>query len=94
MTASSMPAPLQDMQSVSLQQHVAAAHCSPVMCRKIGVALRRFPEITTDTVALLDEWATRFFEELDYVKEGQNGNIFAEQMREALPQVRAGSFAT
>eukprot|EP00891_Asterochloris_glomerata_P005985 jgi/Astpho2/5985/e_gw1.00084.8.1_t len=55
--------------------------------RKIGVALRRFPEITTDTVALLDEWATRFFEELDYVKEGQNGTIFAEQMREALPQV-------
>ena len=77
---------------MSLQQRVSTTHCSSAICRKIGVALRRFPEITTDTVALLDEWATRFFEELDYVKEGQNGNIFAEQMREALPQVTEGSF--
>ena len=78
---------LQGVQSVSLQQCVSMAHRFSAIRRKIGVALRRFPEITTDTVALL------FFEELDYVKEGQNGNIFAEQMREALPQVTAESFA-
>lgn len=38
-------------------------------CRKIGLFLRRFPQIGTDVVALLDEWAVHFFEELDYVHE-------------------------
>lgn len=41
-------------------------------------------------VALLDEWAARFFEELDYVKEGQNATIFAQQMARDLPQVCLG----
>lgn len=41
----------------------------------------------TDFVALLDEWASRFFEELDYVKEGQNAELFAAQLAEDLPQV-------
>lgn len=41
----------------------------------------------TDFVALLDEWASRFFEELDYVKEGQNAELFADQLAEDLPQV-------
>jgi aarF domain-containing kinase len=35
----------------------------------------------------VDEWAARFFEELDYVNEGENGLLFAEMMREDLPQV-------
>ncbi len=56
-------------------------------CRRIGVFLRRFPEIKTDVPALIDEWASRFFEELDYVKEGQNATRFAESIREDLPQV-------
>lgn len=30
--------------------------------RKLGLFLRRFPQVTTDVVALLDEWAARFFE--------------------------------
>lgn len=55
--------------------------------RKIGVFLRRFPEIRTDVPALIDEWACRFFEELDYVKEGQNQIRFAESIKEDLPQV-------
>lgn len=38
-------------------------------------------------VGLVDEWAARFFEELDYVKEGENGMIFSEMMRKDLPQV-------
>jgi aarF domain-containing kinase len=45
-------------------------------------------QITTDVVALLDEWAARFFEELDYIKEGQNATIFAQQMARDLPQAR------
>jgi hypothetical protein len=30
--------------------------------RKVGLALRQFPSITTDVTALLDEWAARFFD--------------------------------
>lgn len=57
------------------------------MCRKFAVFLRRFPSIRTDVVGLLDEWAARFFEELDYVREGNNGILFAKQMAKDLPQV-------
>ncbi len=32
----------------------------------------------------------RFFDELDYVHEGQNATKFAEQMKDDLPQVRRG----
>ncbi|KAJ0966568.1 hypothetical protein J5N97_023485 [Dioscorea zingiberensis] len=55
--------------------------------RKLGLVLRRFPQISIDVVGLVDEWAARFFEELDYVNEGENGALFAEMMREDLPQV-------
>ena len=51
------------------------------------MALRKVPQLKTDVVALLDEWAARFFEELDYVREGRNATIFAAQMRDDLPQV-------
>ncbi|KAK9804220.1 hypothetical protein WJX72_001850 [[Myrmecia] bisecta] len=55
--------------------------------RKLAVFLRRFPEIHTDVVALLDEWASRFFEELDYVREGNNGMRFGALIQKDLPQV-------
>lgn len=55
--------------------------------RKLGLALRNFPQVATDVVGLVDEWAARFFEELDYVNEGNNAKIFAESMAEDLPQV-------
>ncbi|GLJ04873.1 hypothetical protein SUGI_0005350 [Cryptomeria japonica] len=55
--------------------------------RKLGMALRKFPQISIDVVGLVDEWAARFFEELDYINEGDNGNRFAEMMKEDLPQV-------
>lgn len=35
----------------------------------------------TDLVALLDEFASRFFDELDYVKECSNGVSIREQMQ-------------
>ena len=44
-------------------------------------------QVALDVVGLVDEWAARFFEELDYVNEGENGTLFAEMMREDLPQV-------
>ena len=49
--------------------------------------LRRFPQVRTDFPALIDEWASRFFEELDYIKEGNNGIRFSEFMAKELPQV-------
>ena len=51
-----------------------------------GIFLRRF-DIPTDVVGLLDEWSERFFEELDYVREGQNATRFAAMMEKDLPQV-------
>ncbi|KAH7573075.1 hypothetical protein JRO89_XS03G0063400 [Xanthoceras sorbifolium] len=55
--------------------------------RNLGLVLRRFPQISLDVVGLVDEWASRFFEELDYVNEGENGTLFAEMMKKDLPQV-------
>ncbi|KAK4482529.1 hypothetical protein RD792_009688, partial [Penstemon davidsonii] len=55
--------------------------------RKLGLVLRKFPQISIDVVGLVDEWAARFFEELDYVNEGENGTLFAEMMKKDLPQV-------
>lgn len=43
--------------------------------------------VRTNFVGLLDEWAERFFEELDYIREGENATKFAEQMKDDLPQV-------
>ena len=43
--------------------------------------------MSIDVVGLVDEWAARFFEELDYVNEGENGTYFADVMKEDLPQV-------
>ena len=63
----------------------------PMLRRSMGLALRRFFPITqerVDIVGLLDEWAARFFEELDYVREGNNATRFAEEMRRDLPQAR------
>ena len=64
--------------------------------RSKPTALARTPQHThartplqrVDVVALLDEWAARFFEELDYVREGANATRFADLMREDLPQAR------
>lgn len=55
--------------------------------RNLGLVLRKFPQVSVDVVGLVDEWAARFFEELDYVNEGENGTLFAEMMRKDLPQV-------
>lgn len=44
-------------------------------------------QVSIDVVGLVDEWAARFFEELDYINEGENGTLFAEMMKKDLPQV-------
>ncbi|CAM8896168.1 unnamed protein product [Rhodiola kirilowii] len=55
--------------------------------RKLGLFLKKFPQVSIDVVGLVDEWAARFFEELDYINEGENGTHFAEMMKKDLPQV-------
>ena len=58
--------------------------------RAVGLRMRQwFPSLVAraDLVALLDEWASKFFMELDYVNEARNGQRFAEQMAADLPQV-------
>lgn len=52
----------------------------------LSIVLSLF-QISVDVVGLVDEWAARFFEELDYVNEGENGTFFAEMMKKDLPQV-------
>lgn len=59
----------QTWQSQGLGFRLDLAQIEKALCRKIGLFLRRFPQIGTDVVALLDEWAVHFFEELDYVHE-------------------------
>lgn len=49
-------------------------------------------KVSIDVVGLVDEWAARFFEELDYVNEGENGTLFAEMMKKDLPQVNLMTF--
>ncbi|GFH29951.1 protein kinase domain-containing protein, partial [Haematococcus lacustris] len=57
----------------------------PIAAASLGQVYKG--RLRSDIVALLDEWASRFFEELDYVKEGQNATRFAAQMAADLPQV-------
>ncbi|CAM6091149.1 unnamed protein product [Calypogeia fissa] len=43
--------------------------------------LQGIPNLNTDLIALLDTWAVRFFDELDYIQEAKNGEQFAENMK-------------
>lgn len=58
------------------------------LARQAGLFARKFPALVErlDTVALLDEFAYRFFQELDYNKECDNGLKIKEQMK-VLPMV-------
>jgi aarF domain-containing kinase len=58
------------------------------LAREIGLFTRNFPTITSrlDAVDLLDEFAFRFYQELDYNLECENGIRIAEDMK-VLPMV-------
>ncbi|KAL3677092.1 hypothetical protein R1sor_027040 [Riccia sorocarpa] len=47
---------------------------------------QRFPGVQSDLIGLLDNWAVRFYDELDYIQEGQNQIQFAKNMK-SLPKV-------
>lgn len=58
------------------------------LAREVGLLVRRIPALvsTIDPVALLDEFAYRFYQELDYNLECLNGIRIAEDMK-VLPMV-------
>jgi predicted unusual protein kinase regulating ubiquinone biosynthesis (AarF/ABC1/UbiB family) len=49
-------------------------------------AMRTFSIIRSDLVAILDEFATRIFEEMDYTQEGRNAERF-EQLYNYIPEI-------
>ena len=59
-----------------------------ILVRGIGLIARNFPQLTDrlDAVALVDEFAFRFYQELDYNLECQNGIRIKEDMK-VLPMV-------
>lgn len=71
--------------------HFERENCSfaDASCRKTVII-----QVSIDVVGLVDEWAARFFEELDYVNEGENGTFFAEMMKKDLPQVGLSIFTS
>lgn len=58
------------------------------LARELGMFARNFPALSSrlDAVALLDEFAYRFYQELDYNLECENGLKIKEQMK-VLPMV-------
>jgi len=58
------------------------------LARELGMIARTFPALSSrlDAVALLDEFAYRFYQELDYNLECENGLKIREQMS-VLPMV-------
>jgi hypothetical protein len=58
------------------------------LIREVGLQLRRVPALVerTDLVSLVDEFAGRFYDELDYRLECENGIRIAEHMK-SLPKV-------
>lgn len=56
------------------------------LLRQGARALQAIPSVNSDLVALIDTWAIRFFDELDYVQEARNAIRFSEDMK-LLPNV-------
>ncbi|KAK9866008.1 hypothetical protein WJX84_009124 [Apatococcus fuscideae] len=50
------------------------------LMRSFAIFAQRFPNVRTDWVGLIDEWACRFFEETDYEREAANALAFQAQM--------------
>ncbi|CAD7701812.1 unnamed protein product [Ostreobium quekettii] len=56
------------------------------LLRRLATALGMFPMLHDNWSATFDEWASRFFDELDYTKEARSATEFRRQM-EKLPGV-------
>ena len=59
---------------------LATAALDMHLIRGLGPALRRLFGLQTDVVALVDEWAAGFIDELDYAAEARNAALFSESI--------------
>ncbi|MCO5601667.1 hypothetical protein L7F22_055790 [Adiantum nelumboides] len=77
-----------DVVAVKVQRPgVLEGICRDLYILRIGAQLAQsIPNVRSNLVALLDNWAFRFFDELDYVREGENAIEFAKNM-ESLPNI-------
>lgn len=64
------------------------------LAREMGILARKFPALSQklDAVALLDEFAYRFYQELDYNLECENGLRIKEEMKKLPMVVIPGNF--
>jgi predicted unusual protein kinase regulating ubiquinone biosynthesis (AarF/ABC1/UbiB family) len=85
---------------VSSQPHFFRPFCVPLslkvsldlhLVRELGLLVRNVPALSArlDLVGLLDEFAARFYAELDYVEECANGVRIAHEMK-MFPTVQEG----
>lgn len=51
------------------------------LIRKLSILLQNTPFIRSDLPSILDEWAGRFYEEMNYVQEAENGLRFMRLMK-------------
>jgi len=52
------------------------------LVREFGALLKRFVNLNTDLVGTVDAWGAGFIDELDYIQEGANGEMFSAQIKE------------
>lgn len=77
-----------DIVAVKVQRPgVLEGICRDLYLLRTGAQIAQsIPNVRSNLVALLDNWAFRFFDELDYVQEGENALQFAKNM-ETLPNI-------
>ena len=52
------------------------------LLREFGALLKRVANLNTDTTGTVDVWGSGFVDELDYIQEAANGEMFSEQIKE------------
>lgn len=62
------------------KQGLSKGFTRPILCQPLLQQHWRCVQVRTNWVGLIDEWATRFFHELDYEREAENGMTFKQQM--------------
>ena len=52
------------------------------LVREFGALTKRLAQLNTDLVGTVDAWGAGFIDELDYIQEGANGEMFSAQIKE------------
>ena len=61
------------MEKIALDMHLV---------REFGALTKRLAQLNTDLVGTVDAWGAGFIDELDYIQEGANGEMFSAQIKE------------